>query len=502
MSKKTYFPRSILFHITTRCLSVMVLSALIFICRTTLCFAGSNAVLLVNFPGIEESLDPAKCKWLPQRPSNKSTISETWAFTMDGHEQYLESIKKTFVAGNLIIIDVKPVYPYPYSSYDPVQEIAQSSYPPDISAMMERIAEEVSATIKAFHKNFPESLIMAQCAATGCEILKRVIDHDTTEITGMLFLIPTVATLNDDRFLTDLNETWNPETVVDIYIPEELLTMDLVSNIKLISSEKFSIIVIKDNMPKSLPSESHLESILRDPAKKKQYLEFIDEKFNEIEQSSSNTNANFSINDPLPPNSVFEFHKDDSTTDKRQTPFNTGTVIVVLLVMLCLGASAFLFFDKGHHSPPSPSTDPVKSSLSKTEAKEVVGRLRSSTDFQGQNTKLDIWVKIVGALYILEGIRCLFGAIRGISAPDPLLGGAGVLYFLIAIFSLGIGIGLMNFLPYARQWVILFTLLNLFRNLISVFMEGDHFGIVGIMFHVMVLWLFFQPDVVKRFSKV
>ena len=114
-------------------------------------------------------------------------------------------------------------------------------------------------------------------------------------------------------------------------------------------------------------------------------------------------------------------------------------------------------------------------------------------------------VTIIGILWILAGLLTALGAGLGGAALAVIGLGAlgamvGVVFVIIGLVFLALGIGCFKGWPWVWPVGVIFTIVALIINLLSI-VSMPAGAIIGIIFDIIVLWYLFQPQV-KAWFKV
>jgi hypothetical protein len=114
-------------------------------------------------------------------------------------------------------------------------------------------------------------------------------------------------------------------------------------------------------------------------------------------------------------------------------------------------------------------------------------------------------VTIIGILWILAGLLMAVGAGVGGAALAVIGLGAlgamvGVIFVIIGLVFIALGIGCFKGWPWVWPVGVIFTIVALIINLLSI-LSLPAGAIVGIIFDIIVLWYLFQPQV-KAWFKV
>jgi hypothetical protein len=114
-------------------------------------------------------------------------------------------------------------------------------------------------------------------------------------------------------------------------------------------------------------------------------------------------------------------------------------------------------------------------------------------------------VTIIGILWILAGLLMAVGAGVGGAALAVIGLGAlgamvGVIFVIIGLVFIALGIGCFKGWPWVWPVGVIFTIVALIINLLSI-VSMPAGAIIGIIFDLIVLWYLFQPQV-KAWFKV
>jgi len=114
-------------------------------------------------------------------------------------------------------------------------------------------------------------------------------------------------------------------------------------------------------------------------------------------------------------------------------------------------------------------------------------------------------VTIIGILWILAGFLMAVGAGVGGAALAVIGLGAlgamvGVIFVIIGLVFIALGIGCFKGWPWVWPVGVIFTIVALIINLLSI-VSLPAGAIIGIIFDIIVLWYLFQPQV-KAWFKV
>ena len=114
-------------------------------------------------------------------------------------------------------------------------------------------------------------------------------------------------------------------------------------------------------------------------------------------------------------------------------------------------------------------------------------------------------VTIIGILWILAGLLMAVGAgVGGAALAIMGLGGlgamVGVIFVIIGLVFIALGIGCFKGWPWVWPVGVIFTIVALIINLLSI-VSMPAGAIIGILFDIIVLWYLFQPQV-KAWFKV
>jgi len=114
-------------------------------------------------------------------------------------------------------------------------------------------------------------------------------------------------------------------------------------------------------------------------------------------------------------------------------------------------------------------------------------------------------VTIIGILWILAGLLMAVGAgVGGAALAIMGLGGlgamVGVIFVIIGLVFIALGIGCFKGWPWVWPVGVIFTIVALVINLLSI-VSMPAGAIIGIIFDIIVLWYLFQPQV-KAWFKV
>jgi len=108
-------------------------------------------------------------------------------------------------------------------------------------------------------------------------------------------------------------------------------------------------------------------------------------------------------------------------------------------------------------------------------------------------------VTIIGILWILAGLLMAVGAgvggaalaIMGLGALGAMV---GVIFVIIGLVFIALGIGCFKGWPWVWPVGVIFTIVALIINLLSI-VSMPAGAIIGIIFDIIVLWYLFQPQV-------
>jgi hypothetical protein len=108
-------------------------------------------------------------------------------------------------------------------------------------------------------------------------------------------------------------------------------------------------------------------------------------------------------------------------------------------------------------------------------------------------------VTIIGILWILAGLLMAVGAgVGGAALAIMGLGGlgamVGVIFVIIGLVFIALGIGCFKGWPWVWPVGVIFTIVALIINLLSI-VSMPAGAIIGIIFDIIVLWYLFQPQV-------
>jgi len=108
-------------------------------------------------------------------------------------------------------------------------------------------------------------------------------------------------------------------------------------------------------------------------------------------------------------------------------------------------------------------------------------------------------VTIIGILWILAGLLMAVGAgVGGAALAIMGLGGlgamVGVIFVIIGLVFIALGIGCFKGWPWVWPVGVIFTIVALIINLLSI-VSMPAGAIIGILFDIIVLWYLFQPQV-------
>jgi hypothetical protein len=113
-------------------------------------------------------------------------------------------------------------------------------------------------------------------------------------------------------------------------------------------------------------------------------------------------------------------------------------------------------------------------------------------------------VTIIGILWILYGLVLIFGGIIGGAVLS--VAGLGALGALIGIVLLIVGIiylvlGIGSFKAWPWVWIVgvVFTIISVLINLVTL-VSGGISAIIGIIIDAIILWYLFQPQVKAYFG--
>jgi hypothetical protein len=121
-----------------------------------------------------------------------------------------------------------------------------------------------------------------------------------------------------------------------------------------------------------------------------------------------------------------------------------------------------------------------------------------------ENTR-PLGVTIIGILWILVGLlTAIGGGIGGAALAIIGLGGlgaaVGVILVIIGLVFIALGIGCFKGWPWVWPVGVIFTIIGIIINLLSI-IANPASAIIGIIIDIIILWYLFQPQV-KAWFKV
>jgi hypothetical protein len=114
-------------------------------------------------------------------------------------------------------------------------------------------------------------------------------------------------------------------------------------------------------------------------------------------------------------------------------------------------------------------------------------------------------VTIIGILWIIAGLLTVIGgAVGGAALAIIGLGGIGaavsVIFIIIGLIFLFLGIGCFKGWPWVWPVGVVFTIIGVIINLLSI-LSNTASAIIGIIIDIIILWYLFQPQVKAWFKQ-
>ena len=114
-------------------------------------------------------------------------------------------------------------------------------------------------------------------------------------------------------------------------------------------------------------------------------------------------------------------------------------------------------------------------------------------------------VTIIGILWILAGLlTAIGGGIGGAALAIIGLGGlgaaVGVILVIIGLVFIALGIGCFKGWPWVWPVGVIFTVIALIINLLSI-LSNTASAVIGIIIDIIILWYLFQPQVKAWFKQ-